>query len=111
MLNQKTLEGLQKGEYVTCDCFQAMVEEAKEKLSVNNVPPKLACPVSQALGSSTLPYYRYMPDKKRYSTRMSDACSVKRSWTYCPICGQLLRKATEQDRVFWKRQTLARKDG
>ena len=46
MLNRKTLEGLQKGEYVTCDCFQATAEEAKEKLSVNNMSPKLACPVS-----------------------------------------------------------------
>lgn len=32
MLNQKTLKALKKGEYVTCDSFQAMLEHSKSIL-------------------------------------------------------------------------------
>lgn len=103
MLNEKTRLALQKGEYVTCGCFQEMAAEAREMFSVNNVPPKLACPVSQVLGRSTLPYFRYIPEKKRYSTRTNGEITVTRKWTHCPFCGKPLREATEQDQMFFRK--------
>lgn len=100
MLNEKTRQALQRGEYVTCDCFQEMSEDARKKFAVSGVPPKLVFPVAEMLGTSTLHYYRFIPEKGRYSTRADSGCAVSRKWTHCPFCGKPLRKATERDQLF-----------
>lgn len=102
MLNQRTRKALEDGEYVTCDCFQAIFEQAQKDLRAGGKSPKLAQPISEILGKTALPFLKYLNEKGRYSTRVSDASRVIVPWAFCPCCGKPLRTATAKDLIFWK---------